>query len=144
MNIQIEGKLNAQNDIVEQILSYRGLTKSWLTANEQDFYDGKLLRNFEKGWQLLNKHKNNKAVIIIDNDADGITSAGVMYLWLKENYPDMKLQYVIAEGKTHGIIFPILPDSSEYQLLIIPDASSSEVDKHKILAEQGIDILILD
>ena len=144
MNIKIEGRLNSNTDVVKQLLEIRGLDENWLTADETYLNDGTLMRNFQAGYDLLEKHKNNNVIILIDNDTDGITSAATIYQWLSATYPNMNLDYKIAEGKTHGIIFPILPDSSEYQLLIIPDASSSEVDKHKILAEQGIDILILD
>lgn len=144
MNIKIEGKLNSNKDVVEQLLDIRGLTKEWLNADERHLNDGSLMRNFQLGYDLIEKHKNNNAVIVIDNDTDGITSAATMYQWLKENYPNMKVKYVIGEGKTHGIIEKILPPSEEYQLLIMPDASSSEKDKHEKLHSQGIDILILD
>lgn len=50
----------------------------------------------------------------------------------------------MAEGKTHGIIEAVLPPINDYDLLIIPDASSSETKKHKKLYEQGKEILILD
>jgi len=143
MNLKIEGKLTEENP-VKTILSHRDLDESWLNAGEEFLLDGREMRNFKRGWELLEKHKKNKAVILIDNDTDGITSFAVMYQWLKRAYPDMEVSYVMGEGKVHGIIRNILPDSSNYQLLIIPDASSSEVDKHKALAEEGIEILVLD
>ena len=144
MNIKTEGILDVYKDPVETILKLRNLDTKWLNADESNLYDGHLLRNFNEGKELLYKHQNGRVVIIVDQDTDGYTSAATMYLWLQENFPNMELQYVVAEGKTHGIIFPILPPSTEYDLLIIPDASSSEKDKHKKLAAESIDILILD
>lgn len=144
MNIKVEGVLNDKTNIVEQILDMRGINKEWLTAGEQHLLDGSLMRNFQQGWDLLKKHQENRAVILIDNDTDGMTSAATMYQWLKLVYPKMQVSYVIGEGKTHGIIETILPSTEEYDLLIIPDASSSEKDKHQSLAERGKDILILD
>lgn len=144
MNIKIEGVLDSEKNVVEQLLTIRGLDQEWLNAGPKDLHDGSLMRNFKEGYELLKKHKNGRIVILIDNDTDGITSAAVMLLWLQKTYPQMEIDYVIAAGKTHGIIFDVLPPVEDYDLLIIPDASSSEIEKHKILKEQGKDILILD
>lgn len=144
MNIKIEGTLNDKTDVVQQVLQIRGIDPRWLNADERYLLDGSIMRNFQQGWDLLEKHKEDRVVILIDNDTDGITSAAIMYQWLKISYPNMQISYVIGEGKTHGIIHSILPDPQTYDLLIIPDASSSEVEKHKELFDQNIDILILD
>lgn len=144
MKIKIEGILKASEDIVEKVLSVRGLPLSWLTAGKESLLDGATMRNFKAGWDLLEKHQEGRTVIIIDNDADGITSFATMYQWLKLTYPKMDVSYVMALGKTHGIVNKIMPDPADYDLLIIPDASSSEIDKHQRLHEQGIDILVLD
>ena len=144
MNIRFNGTLHSNDNIVQKILDFNGLSTQWLEAGTNDLLDGSLMRNFEKGKQLLEKHKFNRVVILVDNDADGLTSFATLYQWLKITYPNMELSYVIGEGKVHGIIEEILPPVEDYDLLIIPDASSSEKDKHEALAKESIDILILD
>lgn len=46
------------------------------------------------------------------------------------------------DTKTHGIDMDSIPLNTS--LVIVPDASSNEYDKHKKLLDRGIDILILD
>src|SRR5699024_8167640 len=47
------------------------------------------------------------------------------------------------EGKTHGIPKDKVLESNP-DLLIVPDAGSSEFDIHKILSNKGIQTLVLD
>lgn len=143
MNIRFNGTLNSNEDVLEKILDFHGLSREWLKAGKESLYDGSQMRNFNEAFQLLEKHALNKVVILIDNDTDGFTSAATIFQWLKITYPNMQISYAVGEGKVHGIIEDTLP-KEKYDLLIIPDASSSEIDKHKMLVEQGIDILILD
>ncbi len=53
-----------------------------------------------------------------------------------------KFVYSFHDNKIHGIDMTSIPDNTT--LLIVPDASSNEYEKHEQLAEKGIDILILD
>lgn len=89
-----------------------------------------------------------KVGVLVDCDADGYLSSALLinYLydvdkdWAKEN-----IYYYIHPDKIHG-----LSDGIEYfkelrpDLLIIPDASSSEWKMHKELYDMGIKIIVLD
>ena len=57
-----------------------------LNLTKAEVHDGMLLKNMEQGLELLHKHiKNNSRIhILIDVDADGITSAGMIYLYIKD------------------------------------------------------------
>lgn len=46
------------------------------------------------------------------------------------------------EGKQHGLILDTIPP--DVSLVIAPDASSNDYEVHQVLAERGIDVLVLD
>lgn len=139
MKIDIKAKL--EGGVVDTILENRGLTRDWLDAGREHLLDGRVLRNFEKGEALLKKHLNNRIGILVDSDTDGFSSSGILYQWLKEKY-QIDPVVIIPEGKIHGIMEHLIP--RDLDLLIVPDASSSEALIHKKLMDEGIEILVLD
>lgn len=66
MKLKIEGNLNSEHDIVQQILDARGISRKWLTAGQSELHDGSTMRNFQEGYDLIEKHKANRVVIIVD------------------------------------------------------------------------------
>lgn len=97
---------------------------------------------------MLIKHisNNDNILIIVDSDADGYTSAALLINYLYTLFPFYTLnhiQYKIHNGKQHGIDLKNI-DINNIKLIICPDSSSNEFDKHKELSSQNIDILILD
>ena len=141
MRVEIKSKLTEDKTIREQFLAHRGISQEWLETNNLLVNYGKDMYNFSKGKALIDKHKNSPTDILVDSDTDGYTSAAVTYLQLMD-YGYTNVRFIMGEGKTHGIIMQIINPDTKF--LIIPDASSSEIDKHKELSERGIDILILD
>ena len=144
MKTKILGKLNPNEDIQEQFLTLRGLSKEWVQAGEEHFHDGRTLRHYNEAAALIEKHIRNgsKIAILTDGDFDGLSSASIMYQWLLDKNSNLQLIPIVPEGKTHGIVHTnMIP---ECDLLITPDASSSEGEKHKILMDKGVDILVLD
>lgn len=83
--------------------------------------------------------------IVIDSDMDGACSAAIAYMLCKEYHPDMEPIIFVHTGKQHGCT-DLLPDilAANINLLIIPDAGSSEVDTCRELYEHGIKVIILD
>ena len=144
MILNIKHKLLNIESPIHELLQHRGLEASWLNAGEKDLLNGAQLLNFEKAVNFINEVLEKKPVIgiVVDMDMDGACSSGIIYNWLKIKNPNLDIRLIIPEGKTHGIIENIIPNDIEY--LIIPDASSSEVDKHKKLYDKNIKILILD
>jgi len=53
-----------------------------------------------------------------------------------------KFSYAFHDDKTHGIDVSSIPVGTT--LVVAPDSSSNEYDTHKQLAEQGIDVVVLD
>lgn len=134
----------SEGKILPQVLSHKNKTMEWLTNENFTELSATQMYNFEVAEQLLMSHQNSVIAIIIDNDADGITSAAECYLWLKENFPSAQLRILIGEGKTHGIFEKVFEQLEGVNLLIIPDAGSSELENFRKIKELGIDILVLD
>lgn len=79
------------------------------------------------------------------SDADGYTSAAVLINYLYSLFPAFvknHISYRIHDGKEHGIILDTIPTGTK--MVIAPDSSSNEYEIHKELAEQGIDVLVID
>ena len=65
----------------------------------------RLLDNIDDAVKLLKKHLDNDSSILIvqDADTDGICSAAMMWLYIKDFYPNAKLEYICHEHKAHGL-----------------------------------------
>lgn len=120
----------------------------YLNTTENDTYPSTMLKNMECGAAMLARHiaNNDKILLVVDDDCDGFTSSALLMNYLHMLFPyfvENNIQYYIHEGKKHGILNAdiIMPDIA---LVIAPDSSSNEYALHEQLAQQGIDILILD
>lgn len=142
MKVFIKGKINPEENAAETILEQRGLGSTWLEAGSSFMLDAMRMRNFSQGRGLILKHLENKIGIYVDSDTDGFCSSAMMYLWLKRRNPNANIEVIIPEGKVHGIIKQLIP--TDLDLLVVPDASSSEALIHKELMKNGMDILVLD
>lgn len=153
MKYIVDGNNNYQVGLVQDILSRRGIedTEGYLNLTEDvleplDHYD-----NMQEGMDLLLKHieNENKIHILIDTDLDGATSAGTMYQYIQDvarslnKKPDVT--YHINKGKNHGISMKdkkINPKNID--LLIVPDAGTSDREAVKWLTVRGTEVLIID
>lgn len=58
------------------------------------------------------------------------------------NYP---IDILIDEGKTHGLTDNLMEQIiGNYNLVIVPDAGSNDIEQHKRLRENNIDLIVLD
>lgn len=83
--------------------------------------------------------------IVIDSDMDGACSATIAYMLCKECHPNVEPIIFAHTGKQHGCT-DLLPDilAANIDMLLIPDAGSSEVDACRELYEHGINVIVLD
>jgi len=80
-------------------------------------------------------------------DVDGYTSSAILWLYIKDIYPDADLNFIVHDHKQHGlsdVINQIENDFEHYELVICPDSASYDVEEHQILHDMGTDCLILD
>lgn len=151
MKVQKKSNKDLSKNLIEHILLSRGIPKDRIAhylfpkKSMKPSYEG--LENLEEAKELLHKHIKNKSKIYIqiDTDADGMTSASIMYQFLTKDLgvDEELVHYHIPRTKTHGISVDEVMDFKP-DLVIAPDASSGEFDIHKKLHELGIDVLVLD
>ena len=95
-------------------------------------------------------NKNNNALVIVDCDVDGNTSAALLLNYLHILFPawvENKVDYCFHSGKQHGlndIVKYLVDDNVHYNLVICPDSASNDTDECKLLKEDNTDVLILD
>jgi len=105
------------------------------------------LDNICAGANMLATHiyNNDKIFIQVDCDADGYSSAAIMINYLHCLFPyyvENYIVYNIHDAKEHGLNIEAVPEDAK--LIIVIDAGSNELDKHKYFKDKGIDVLILD
>ena len=90
---------------------------------------------------------DKQAVVVVDSDCDGFTSAALLINYLYDIFPawvQNKLSWFMHSGKQLGLSdFPI-EQAKDIKLFLIPDASSNDYEYHKQLKDMGKDIIILD
>lgn len=142
---------NRELSAVEQVLLNRGImpdnVNHYLNTTDADILDPTLIMNMKQGAQMLIKHiaQNDKVLIQIDSDCDGYTSAAALINYLNCLFPGFvqnNVFYRIHTGKQHGIILDTVP--ADVKLIIAPDSSSNDYDEHSVLAEKGVDVLVID
>ena len=123
----------------------------YLHTTDADIYDPELIMNIKEGAQMLARHiaLNNDILVQVDSDCDGFTSSAVLINYLNCLFPGYVQQHVsyrIHTGKQHGIFEEMIPEILEkkIKLVIAPDSSSNNYEVHKILKENGIDVLVID
>lgn len=89
---------------------------------------------------------NKSAALIIDCDADGMTSSAILVNYLYKLFPfwtTNHLKWFLHSGKQHGLV-DMMESIDFADLIICPDSSSNDYECHKILKDKGKTILILD
>jgi len=86
-----------------------------------------------------------RVYIQVDSDCDGYTSAALLLNYMHDIAPatvERNWTYGLHKAKLHGIDIDNIP--AETSLVLAPDSSSNERDKHALLASRGIDVVVLD
>lgn len=123
--------------------------KRWLNAGWESIYDWTALPILEDACAILYKHiENNDVVqIVVDPDADGLTASAILYNYFWDRYPEWceeHLFYILHKGKEHGLADVMSEIYEDCKLVICPDAGSNDCYQHQILADMGINCLVLD
>ena len=91
---------------------------------------------------------NHKALVIVDCDCDGFTSAALLINYLYDLVPswvETNLKWWVHEGKQHGLNDCMdYINSHDFDLILVPDAGSNDYEAHAALKALGKDIIILD
>lgn len=160
MKYKLIGDNNIHN-VKETILKNRGINdiKGYLNLNKDAIYDYSLLNNIDEGIKLLKQaiEKQLPIYIVVDCDPDGYCSASILYDYIKNNLNYINLNYILQEGKKHGLSEEIMnyligkekliEDRNPFEeigLVILPDAGTNDINQCKELFDVGYNVLILD
>jgi single-stranded-DNA-specific exonuclease len=142
---------NFKSNYVDQLLKSRGVESptAYYEPGAEHLQDPRDLENVERGANLLVgvMALGERILIVVDSDNDGFTSATIMYNYLKDLAPELEIDYVLHEGKQHGLedhIKGLLEEGRKYGLVICPDSSSNDYKFHEQLEEIGTTVLVLD
>jgi single-stranded-DNA-specific exonuclease len=150
----IENSANDINHLIKTVLTNRGIIniEEFMNSNKEDLEQNSYsnLNNIHKGVEVLLKHIKNEDMIslVVDPDVDGICSSAALYNYLEtltkeEDLPKINWDIVTHSGKGHGFSKDIVINS-ETKLIITPDGGSNDLEEHKRLHNEDIDILVID
>lgn len=143
--------IDIRKNYVDTLLKARGI------ENPEDYYNPSRdflqspcdLDNIGEGAMLIDEviDRGEKILIVVDSDNDGFTSATIMYNYLKDLAPELEIDYILHEGKQHGLqdhIKKLMDEGAKYGLIILPDSSSNDYEYHENLREINTSVLVLD
>lgn len=164
-------KINKGNDLTSTLCNIRGIKKKeiaeFLTPQRDVLNPATEFKNAEKVAKRIKRAIENdeKIVVSVDNDADGVTATAIIIRYLRERM-NKEIPYIFAQRNWgHGIKEQLsFVDGSESDdvdrnenaqrnrelvkesdLLIIVDSSSNDVKAcERIVTEYETDIIILD
>lgn len=158
MKYKLIKPINQNCSIIQQILTNRGIPLNqiphYINTTDMDINPPEDLGE-EKLKQaakvLVETIKINKqAIIIVDSDADGMTSSVILLNYLHDLFPswvENKITYLFHIGKQHGLTDLINKDcfhKKDLFLVIVPDAGSNNAQECTKLKKQGITTIVLD
>lgn len=156
MKYKLIKDINQKYNAVEQVLTNRGIPYNeighYLNTTDADINKPEAFGQncLKAAAQCLISHisANHKALVIVDCDCDGFTSAALLINYLHDLFPswvETKLKWWVHEGKQHGLNDCMdYIDSHNFDLILVPDAGSNDYEAHAALKSKGIDTIILD
>lgn len=118
---------------------------AWLYPGEEYEYTPFRFAEMKKAIDILHtviKNPESSIMIVVDSDLDGYTSGAIILTLLKQISRGQDINYALHPGKEHGIDLRDIPEDTD--LVIVPDAGSSQKEEHIKLLENGTKIIILD
>lgn len=149
---KLHWRVKNNTDFTQEVDFLDTILKSVGVENVQEFlhptvkhtHDPLLLKNMEKGLELLHNNLDKKIFIKVDPDVDGYTSAAYVRLFLQKLNPNIQIEYKLDYNKRHGLYYEDIKDIKDLGLVIIPDASFEVEEGKKIQEKIGVPLLIID
>lgn len=152
MRYKLKNENVNREDILELICENRGVDYNkldvFLNPDERVIISSEYYDNMQKACEvILEAVKQQKVIgILIDSDADGYLSASMVVNYLWHTFGFCKFVFLMHEEKKHGLTPQIMKqiEANNIDLMIIPDASSSDLKQHKELKEKDIEVVVID
>lgn len=139
-------------DIIKQICENRNVNynelESFLNPTKANVYNPLIYTNLQRLTEVLLESisLNKKLFFVVDSDVDGFCSSAMMINYLHNELNYENITWALHENKEHGLT-PYMMDmirKSEVDVIILPDASSSDFKQHKELHLEGKIVLVID
>lgn len=138
-------------DEIRNILNFYGVKNidSFLkpTIDDSVIEDPLLFDNIENACNvILDGVKNKKHfALVVDCDADGFTSASVMYRYLKQLDSEVEITPYFHKGKVHGLQEHYKEIAkTDYDIVLCPDSASSDMQEAEYLYNLNKTVICLD
>lgn len=135
-------------DFIESLMLNRGITdiQKYINPTHENDTDLLTLPNIQQVMQIVQKNIGKSILILVDSDADGNTSAAIIYKYLKFVNPLVNLDFFIHKHKTHGLTHEFMEYviENEPDLIIVPDAGTNDIENREKITEMGIDLIVID
>ena len=122
---------NYRSEYVKNLLEERGVAdfSHFIHPSFTDINNPQIFSSSNLAAKIVLSNLDKNILIIVDSDCDGYTSGAIMYNYLKQLKPDIKLDYILHERKQHGLIDlidKILESETQYDLIIQPDSGTND------------------
>ena len=157
MKYKLIAPVKPEYSTIEQVLTNRGIPhdeiKHYLNTTDEDinsytlFGEDKLKAAAAALISCI--QRDQRALVIVDCDCDGYTSAAVLINYLHDCFPywvENKLESVMHEGKQHGLQDHMgLIKDLDIKLLLVPDAGSNDAEQcTELVKDYDMDVVVLD
>lgn len=155
-NHDVAAELSKQLNInltLTKLLVQRGITtfdeaKAFFRPSLNHLHDPFLMKDMDKAIIRIDKAIKNKEKILVygDYDVDGTTAVSLVYLFLKELYPEVSFYIPDRSTEGYGISFLGIDWAKEngFTLVIALDCGIKAMDKIEYANTLGIDFIICD
>lgn len=135
-------------DLVESIMFNRGVhdIPLYLNPTHENDTNPCNIPHIQECINIVRKNIGKRITILVDSDADGNSSAAIIYKYLKFVNPLASLSYYVHERKTHGITNEFLNYVKETHpdLVIVVDGGTNDIENREKIVSLGIDLIIID
>lgn len=118
---------------------------AWLYPKEEYEHSPFRLSDMKKAVDIMHNaimDAENNILVVVDSDLDGYTSGAIILSLLNQISKGQDIDYVLHPGKEHGIELRDIPE--DVDLVIVPDAGSSQKQEHLKLLSKGTKVIVLD
>ena len=146
-------KNSGVSEVIAKILINRGFSKpidikKFMRASIDDLYDPFLMKDMDKGTDIIKLaiENNEKIVVYGDYDADGVTSTVIMYKALKHCGANVKYHVPDREHEGYGINSDRIRILNEEgcKVVLTCDNGIAAIEQVKLAKELGMIVIITD
>lgn len=150
--MKVKVKSPIQGDLVEIVCRNRGVDHRnldrFLTPDESAIQSPLVYTNLQVASEtIVEAIVNNKKIgFVVDSDLDGFCSSAMFINYIFQSFGYDNIVWFLHDEKEHGLTDNMMEkiDKSNVDVIILPDASSSDYEQHKILYEQGKVVIVID